>query len=225
MKKNAISIIIVMILALVFAAPGCGKSHKSSRSATPSAGGGGGSGGTGSGTGTGSGGGNGGTGTGGGGSGTGGGTATGETVPGNIDVGLASAPEAPRMVGGTADEQKVAELINEFRAENGLHLWTWDDGIADCERSHAYDCEQQGYFGHGAKASPKDYNICNERGRFLGIGPVLESAAQGVCSSPSGIVNCWKNSPPHRAQLLADGNTRHGAGISVNEKYAFHASQ
>jgi uncharacterized protein YkwD len=202
MKRFYILIIIIAAFSMVVVTPGCSKKHSSSRSSAPSN-----STATGSGTGTGT-----------------GGTATGDTVPGNIDLGLAASPEAPRIAGGTADEQMIADMVNDFRAENGLSPFAWNDGIADCERSHAYDCEQQNYFGHGAKAAPDDYSICNARAQSLGFsGGVLECACWDTALSS--VVQAWINSPGHRNALLNSGNTRHGVGISAKNKYIMHASQ
>jgi uncharacterized protein YkwD len=219
MKQIYLIVIIVAVLGLVIAAPGCSKKHSSSRSGSPSydtgtgdTGGGGGTGGGTSGTGTGS-----GSGTG---SGTGG-TPTGDTVPGDISLGLSENPEAPRMTGGTADEQMIANMVNDFRAENGLSPFAWNDGIADCERSHAYDMEQQNYFSHGSKSN-SSYSICTARSQSLGLGGVLESNCMD--SALTSVVQAWINSSAHREQLLNSNNTRHGVGISTNNRYICHAS-
>jgi uncharacterized protein YkwD len=207
MKRLYILIIIVAAFSMVVVTPGCSKKHSSSRSSLPSYS-------TGTGTSTGS-----GTATGTGGN---GGTPTGDTVPGDVSLGLSENPEAPRMTGGTADEQMIANMVNDFRAENGLSPMAWHDGIADCERSHAYDMEQQNYFSHGSK-SDSSYSICTARAQFLGLGGVLESICMD--SALTSVVQAWINSPSHRAQLLAAGNTRHGVGISTNKRYICHASQ
>ncbi|TET35801.1 MAG: CAP domain-containing protein [Planctomycetota bacterium] len=222
MKNYVLAIIIVV--GLIIWMPGCSKSHKSSRNSIPASGGStGGTGGTvPGGTGTGSGnipGGSPGTGTG---SGTGGGTGTGDTVPGNTQIGLAENPEAPRIPGGTADEQMVAQAINEYRQQNGLPALIWSDEIADAERSHAYDCEQQGYFGHGAKSNPSNYSFCTQRGQFLGLPGSLYECGYG--GGASGALTAWKNSSTHRAAILNSTLKYHGVGIGASGVAVFWAS-
>ncbi|TET35314.1 MAG: CAP domain-containing protein [Planctomycetota bacterium] len=147
---------------------------------------------------------------------------TGDTVPGNVELGLSENPEAPRIAGGTADEQLVAQNINEFRQENGLEPLIWADAIADAERSHAYDTEQLDYFGHGASHDPGNYGICVERGQFLDLPGQLWECGYG--GGPANAVSGWSNSPGHRAGILDSSLTYHGVGISTSGVNVFWAS-
>jgi hypothetical protein len=183
LKRLYLLIIVIAVFSIVVATPGCSKKHNSSRPGI--------SGDTG-----------GGTGSGGGGSGGGsGGSSTGDTVPGNTDLGLAISPEAPRYSGGgTADEMMVAEMINDFREEQGLNRLTWSDELADAERSHAYDCNQFKYGGHGNHKNPS-YSIAVERGKSLGLYRLYECTTHGT-GGPANAINAWTNSSGHRAAIL-----------------------
>jgi uncharacterized protein YkwD len=156
------------------------------------------------------------------GGGGGGGGGTGETVPGNIQLGLAASPEAPRIAGGTSAERQVAQDVNDFRQQNGLSALAWSDAIADAERSHAYDCIQRSYFGHGASHDPDDYGICVQRGQFLNLPGDLWECGYG--GGGSGAVLAWANSSAHRAALLTTGLTQHGVGIGPSGSPTFWAS-
>lgn len=149
-------------------------------------------------------------------------SSTGSTVPGNVQIGLAESPEAPKISGGTSAERRVADDVNAFRQQNGLNPLIWNDAIADAERSHAYDCEQLGYFGHGAKHDPNDYNLCVKRGQFLNLPGSLWECGYG--GGGSGAVSAWANSSAHRAALLTTGLTQHGVGIGPNGSPTFWAS-
>jgi hypothetical protein len=210
MKRIYLIVIVIALFGLVVAVPSCSKKHSSSRPGVP--------GDTGTGTGT---------GTGGGGD---VGTPTGDTVPGNIDIGLASSPEAPRYSGGgTAVEMMVAEDVNDFREENGLNRLAWNDEIADAERSHAYDCTQGGYFGHGARQAPLSHYYV-QRGQFLKIsgGSLYECALYECACWPSdpkyAVKPMWAESPGHRAALLNPTLKVHGVGISADGKYVMWSS-
>jgi len=161
-------------------------------------------------------------GSGGGGGNGGGGGGSGDTVPGNISIGLAENPEAPRIPGGTSAERSVASDVNSFRNQNGLSSLIWRDDIADAERSHAYDCEQLGYFGHGAKHDPNNYNLCVQRGEFLGLGGYLWECGYG--GGASGAMSAWANSSAHRAAILRSDLKYHGVGIGSSGAPTFWAS-
>jgi uncharacterized protein YkwD len=159
---------------------------------------------------------------GGGGGGTGGGGASG-TVPGNISIGLAENPEAPRIPGGTADEREVLRLINNERNAAGVGQLQWDDALADMGRSHAYDCNQLSYGGHGSSASPGSY-LANERAKFLGL--TNYSAYSGIVSEngsmrggPEAVVSGWMQSSGHRMNVLYSGHTH--AGVGYGGRYCF----
>jgi uncharacterized protein YkwD len=117
----------------------------------------------------------------------------------------------------------IAEEVNDFREENGLNRLTWNDEIADAERSHAYDCSQGDYFGHGARQSPLSHYYV-QRGQFLNIsgGSLYECACW-----PSDLkytVQMWVDSPGHRAALLNPSLKVHGIGISADNKYVMWSS-
>lgn len=148
--------------------------------------------------------------------------ATGSTVPGNIQIGLAESPEAPRISGGTSAERQVADDVNAFRQQNGLSALVWSDAIADAERSHAYDCEQLGYFGHGASQAPSDYNLCVQRGQFLDLPGSLWECGYG--GDASGAMSGWANSSAHRSAILDTTLKYHGVGIGSGGTPVFWAS-
>jgi len=158
----------------------------------------------------------------------GGGGSSNGTVPGNAQLGLATSPEAPRIPGGTQDERMVADQINQYRQQNGRSALVWSDDMADAARSHAYDCAQAGYFGHGSRYSPSDYNIAVQRGQWLyqqGFsdlnGYYYECGAQ---NGPARALSDWANSSAHRQAILNTSLQKHGVGVGPNGRYVFWVS-
>jgi len=165
----------------------------------------------------------------GGGGGGGGGGPTNGTVPGNAQLGLATSPEAPRIPGGTQDERMVANQINQYRQQNGRSALAWSDDMADAARSHAYDCAQAGYFGHGSRYNPGNYNIAVQRGQWLyqqGFSDLEGYYWEcGYSGGASGAVSGWINSNAHRQAILDTGLVgKHGVGIGPKGNYVFWVS-
>ncbi len=134
---------------------------------------------------------------------------TGDTVPGNIDLGLASAPETPRNPCGLPEERVCFEGINAEREAIGLQPFIWDGDLADLARSHAADRNQQPYWGNLHGSSTSGDHLYQERAEFLGLKngkfrSVVENAASRVPSAQA-VVTGWMNSSGHRAVILGEG--------------------
>jgi len=134
----------------------------------------------------------------------------GETVPGDLDLGLAIAPETERNPCGSAQEQLCFHLANEERAAVGLDPFIWDGDLADLGRSHSFDRAQQ-YYGtnsmHGS--STRDVHLYQERAEFLGLkdekfSSVVENSGWGHPNAES-VVAGWMGSDGHRAVILGEG--------------------
>ncbi len=128
-------------------------------------------------------------------------------MPGNLALGLASAPEIARNPCGDPEEVKCFNAANAERANVGLGPFIWDGDLADLGRSHSADQAQQNYFGHGS--STTDDHLYQERAEFLGLkdgkfSSVVENSAAGV-SGGEEVVDGWMGSPGHRAVILGEG--------------------
>jgi uncharacterized protein YkwD len=135
---------------------------------------------------------------------------TGNTVPGNLALGLATAPETPRAPCGLPEERICFELINAERAAAGKAPFLWDGDLADLGRSHAADRNQQRYPGTQHGSSTSDTHLYQQRAEFLGLKrgkfrSVVENACQGARSG-RGAFDCWMSSSGHRAVMLGEGS-------------------
>lgn len=92
------------------------------------------------------------------------------------------------------EEAECFQLINEFRASNGLPALIWSRELAKASRDWSDTMRRTGRWGHGAGYE----NIY--RGSDLG-----ERAFNG-----------WKRSAPHRAFLLSRSTVFAGVGVSGN---------
>jgi hypothetical protein len=134
---------------------------------------------------------------------------TGDTVPGNLELGLATAPETPRNPCGTPEEQICFNLINAEREKVGKAPFIWDGDLADLGRSHAADRNQQFYPGSQHGSSTNTNHLYQERAQFLGLKSgkfmgVVENACMGAFGG-QGAFNCWLSSPGHTDVMLGNG--------------------
>jgi hypothetical protein len=150
---------------------------------------------------------------------------TGERVPGDLDLGLATEPETVRVPCGTPDEQACFHLVNDERAIQNLAPLIWDGDLADLGRSHAEDRLQQTYPGtaHGSSTDGK-YDLAWKRAAFLGIesefygdlgykfGRVREVATGG---SPAEAIEAAMAYAASRVYLLG-ADTYLGCGAHAN---------
>ena len=134
----------------------------------------------------------------------------GETVPGNVDLGLASDPETQRNPCGSEEEKLCFRQANEERADRGLDPFIWDGDLADLGRSHSFDRAQRSYGGnsmHGS--STRNVHLYQERAEFLGLkadkfSSVVENSAYGYRTGED-VVSGWMGSDGHRAVILGEG--------------------
>ncbi len=137
---------------------------------------------------------------------------TGDTVPGNVELGLASSPETTRNPGGTDLDRLCFDLINDERMNAGLEPYPWDGDLTDLARSHSDDMEQLAYFSHGSSTQPGAH-LYQERAEFLGLKngkfqSVVEDAGQGT-KDIAAMVAAWMGSPGHRGPILGEGGWDH----------------
>jgi hypothetical protein len=95
--------------------------------------------------------------------------------------------------------QKVVELTNQFRAENGVGLLTLDEDLSEAAQVHSENMAYYDFFGHvgldGALPRDRAENAGYET-RMVG-----ENIAAGF-ATPEGVVKGWINSESHRANML-----------------------
>jgi len=130
----------------------------------------------------------------------------GNTVPGDVAMGLATSPETPRNPCGDAEERACFNAANAERAKIGLTPFIWDGDLADLGRSHSADMNQRDYFEHGSSTTGS--HLYQQRGDFLGLkngkfSSVVENIAYGS-NTGVGTVTQFMNSSGLRAVILGE---------------------
>ena len=116
---------------------------------------------------------------------------------------------------GLADE--LFALLNAYRAENGLEAFERDDGLDQAIQGHCHHMAIHPFFDHiapeEALASPWT------RAQLCGSSASGENIAAGQ-SSATAVMESWKSSPGHNANMLDAGFRRVGIGAFVSPEGA-----
>lgn len=116
-------------------------------------------------------------------------------------------------------EQRVVELLNDERVDNGLPPLKKNDDLFDAARFHAWDMCKVGYFSHASRDT-NDNKTCkaNERmAKFYKGNSYRENIGAGY-ENPKDANNKWINSPPHYQTMLAENVREIGVGYFNNCK-------
>ncbi|MGD1855074.1 MAG: CAP domain-containing protein [Leptolyngbyaceae cyanobacterium] len=108
-----------------------------------------------------------------------------------------------------AFENEVLRLTNEFRRENGLKALVLDRNLDETADKHSEDMARQDYFSHTGKDGSKPWDRARSEGYESGT--VGENIAAGYGSAKA-VVEGWKNSPGHRANMLNANYNEIGVG-------------
>lgn len=108
---------------------------------------------------------------------------------------------------GAVEAQQVRQMLNGFRAEQGMGPVTPSPLLEEAAMSHALDMARNGFFAH----SGSDGSDVMERVRRSGYGAcvIAENIAQGQ-GDLTEVLGDWVASPPHRRNLLNPQITGYG---------------
>ena len=102
---------------------------------------------------------------------------------------------------------EVLNLVNNYRIENGLGTLTWNQGLADAAAIRS--AEAAVCWSHTRPDGSAWNTVSNlTHGENLGKG----------YNSPQDVVNAWKSSPSHNANLLESRFKTLGVAYTLNEK-------
>lgn len=107
---------------------------------------------------------------------------------------------------------EVAFLVNEFRAENGLHPVYVLPYLCDKSRERAR--EIMWTWSHNRPDGSKFSSILD--GNLVSYDTVFENIAAGR-DDPADVVEDWKNSPAHREAMLNPNLTHMGVGVGYEQ--------
>ncbi len=112
-------------------------------------------------------------------------------------------------VTGMSFEERVVELTNQFRAENGLAPLTLNTQLTNAAETHSKNMASQDFFSHTGLDGSQPSDRAQSAGyssQFVG-----ENIGAGY-TSPEKAVEGWKKSPGHRANMLKPEYTEIGVG-------------
>lgn len=110
-------------------------------------------------------------------------------------------------------EQKVVELTNEKRAEQGLSPLKIDKELSKVARKKSQDMAQNNYFSHNSPTYGSPFDMMNQFG--IEYRTAGENIAKGQ-PSPQEVVNAWMNSEGHRKNIMNENFTHIGVGHVEN---------
>ncbi len=113
-------------------------------------------------------------------------------------------------------EEALLDLNNLFRAHEGPATLAWDKGLSLAARAHAADMGATEVFDHVTREGYSPAGRVGLLARDL-VGAAGENIAMrrnaAGAVTPDQIMDQWKTSPGHRANLLAEGFTHVGYGV------------
>jgi len=162
------------------------------------------------------------------------------TLPLTVEPGPAAAN--PFQISTTALEQRVHELVNQQRSENGLSALRFDPVLADIARKHSGDMAKQHYIAHmnpagqnpTARGNAAGYTCRKDYGSYYTYG-IAENLFQNNLyssatyfsnretvydwNSPEAIAQItvagWMNSSGHRENILTPTFDGEGIGVAI----------
>lgn len=149
--------------------------------------------------------------------------------------------------------EKIHDLVNEHRRDNGLAKLSYDDDLALVALGHSEDMAENNFFDHvnlvgqdpSARADTAGYSCHKELGDGWYTEGIAENIAQNFLHSGTitylngaphytwltedqlaqSIFTQWKHSPGHNENMLGEDYDREGLGIAIGDEYEVYATQ
>jgi LysM repeat protein len=130
---------------------------------------------------------------------------------------LTASPKAAAAQGNPA--QEILQLVNGYRAANGLHLYQYNSALAAAAQNHANWMAQTGRYSHtGAGGSTPQ-----TRAAAAGYpGYATENIVGGTNMAPQRGLIWWQNSGIHNATLLSTRYVDAGVGFATDGSQNFY---
>lgn len=112
---------------------------------------------------------------------------------------------------GDEQEMEIVKLVNEYRAEAGIHPLKWDEKLAEVAQLRADEMAASGYFEHERPNHQSWTSAYNE------VGVIYKRAAENIArgfAKPKTVVAAWMASEGHRKNIMNPNLDYIGVGIS-----------
>jgi LysM repeat protein len=111
-----------------------------------------------------------------------------------------------------ANAAEMMDLVNQFRAENGLPAFQYNSSLAFAAQSHANWMGGTGVFSHTGANGSSPQSRANEAGYN---GWVSENIVGGQNMTARGGLLWWRNSPVHYNTIVSTRYTQAGTGFAL----------
>ncbi|MBC8560109.1 SafA/ExsA family spore coat assembly protein [Fumia xinanensis] len=113
-------------------------------------------------------------------------------------------------------EQKVIDLVNEIRVQNGLRKFTANWELSRVARYKSQDMKDKKYFSHTSPTYGSPFDMMKSFG--ISYKTAGENIAYGY-STPEAVIKGWMNSEGHRKNILNPSFTQIGVGYVASGNY------
>ena len=129
----------------------------------------------------------------------------------------ATQPTTPQATSPlSAYEQKVVDLTNQERAENGLPALKVDLALSKMAHEKSRDMSANGYFSHTSPTYGSPFDMMKK------YGITYRSAGENIAMgqrTPEEVVKAWMNSEGHRKNILSPNFNHIGVGYVSQGNY------
>jgi uncharacterized protein YkwD len=130
-----------------------------------------------------------------------------------------SPPEPTIPPDDLANEQSIADLINQQRKANGLAALTLVPELTQAARRHSRDMADHDFLSHtGSDGSSPGERVQEAGYDWVTVGEIIGC---GFGGDPQEMVDWWMNSPSHRAIILSSSLEEFGVGYAINTNSSF----
>ncbi|NLH96691.1 MAG: SH3 domain-containing protein [Clostridiaceae bacterium] len=140
------------------------------------------------------------------------------TVPVSANVAEKKEKTSPPSSGKivlTEDEQKLLELVNKAREENGLEPLAIDENLMKVARIKAKDMVENNYFSHQSPTYGSPFDMMRQ------FDNTFKSAGENIAGNKTveGAFKAWMSSETHKKNILNPGFKVTGIGIENSPTY------
>lgn len=111
-------------------------------------------------------------------------------------------------------EEQVVDLVNKYRAENGLKALKINPEVSKVAQAKSEDMRDKNYFDHTSPTYGSPFNMLKNFG--ISYKTAGENIAKGQKTAEA-VVNAWMNSEGHRKNILNPNYEEIGVGYATGK--------